>query len=410
MEYGLLGEHLPHSFSKTIHEKLGLYKYDLCEQTLEGFKELVKSKNFKAANVTIPYKETVIPFCDVVEENAQKIGAVNTIVNKNGVIYGYNTDFYGLKLMILKNEINIKDKKVLILGNGGASKAALAVAKDLGAREIIKSDFKNTNDVCSYDKLAFLHNDAEIIINTTPVGMYPNNDSSLINLDDYKNVEGVIDVVYNPINTKLVIEAKKRGIKATGGLYMLVAQAVKAADIFLDRNDIINKLDEIYNELLLEKTNIVLIGMPASGKSTISKELKAKMKREAVDTDALVVEKHGEISKIFEDFGEKYFRDLETEVVKEVSKLSGAVIATGGGAILRQENVDALKQNGKLYFLNRPLNELIPTDDRPLSNSKEKIIKVYNERINIYNSLSDEIINVTNDPTFAVDQIIHKHK
>lgn len=410
MEYGLFGEHLPHSFSKIIHEKLGFYKYDLNEQSLEGFKEIMKNKDFKAANVTIPYKETVIPFCDVIEENAKKIGAVNTVVNRDGVIYGYNTDFYGLKLMVLKNQIEIKNKKVLILGNGGASKAAYAVALDLGAKEIIKSDFKSGLGVVSYDEIASLHNDAEIIINTTPVGMYPNNDACLIDLDNFKNVQGVIDVIYNPINTKLVIEAKKRGIKATGGLYMLVGQAVKAADIFLDRNDIINKLDEIYSELLAEKTNIVLIGMPASGKSTISKELEKVSGRKAVDTDSLIVEKHGVISEIFKKYGEKYFRDKETEAVKTASKLSGVIIATGGGAILSQENVDALKQNGKLYLLDRPLDELVPTDDRPLSSTKDQITKVYNERIDLYNSLADEKIRVKKDPLFAVKQILEKHK
>ncbi len=410
MEYGLFGEHLPHSFSKIIHEKLGFYKYDLNEQTLEGFKEIVKNKDFKAANVTIPYKETVIPFCDVIDEHAQKIGAVNTIVNRNGVIYGYNTDFYGLKLMVLKNQIEINNKKVLILGNGGASKAAYAVALDLGAKEIIKSDFKSGDGVVSYDKIAVLHNDAEIIINTTPVGMFPNNDACLINLDDFKNVEGVIDVIYNPINTKLVIDAKKRGIKATGGLYMLVGQAVKAADIFLDRTDIINKLDDIYNELLLEKTNIVLIGMPASGKSTISKELANITGRKRVDIDSMIVEKHGVISEIFKNYGEEHFRNLETNAVLEAAKLNGAIIATGGGAILKQENVDALKQNGKLYFLDRPLEELIPTDDRPLSSNKEQITKVYNERIKIYNSVADEKISVTDDPSFATNQIINIHK
>ncbi len=406
MEYGLLGEHLPHSFSKIIHEELGYYGYELNEQSLEGFKEFMQKKEFKGINITIPYKQTAIPFCDVIDEHAKKIGAINTVVNKNGVLYGYNTDYYGLKLLAINNDIDLKDKKVLILGNGGASKAAIAAAEDLGAKEIIKSDFNSGSGVVSYDEAIKLHNDAEIIINTTPVGMYPNNDNALIDLNDFKRVEGVIDVVYNPINTKLVLQAKSIGIKAAGGLYMLVGQAVKAADLFLGRDDIINQLNKVYNKLLQSKTNVVLIGMPASGKSTIAKELAKITGREVIDTDTLIVNKHGVISDIFSNFGEEHFRNLETEAVKEAAKFSGVIIATGGGAILREENVNALKQNGKFYFLNRPLNELLPTDDRPLASDKEKIINLYNKRINIYKSLADENISVTTDPTVAINQIL----
>lgn len=406
MEFGLLGEHLPHSFSKIIHNEIGLYDYDLNELNPNGFDEFMKSKNFKGINITIPYKQRAMSFCDFIDEKAKNIGAINTVVNKNGKLYGFNTDYFGLKLLALNNGITLENKKVLILGNGGASNAAVAVAEDLKAKEIIIAHYKNADGVVSYDDAISYHNDAEIIINTTPVGMFPNNDGRIIDLCNFKNLSGVIDVIYNPINTNLILQAKELGVKAVGGLYMLVAQAVCASELFLDKNGISEKLDEIYSKLLKQKSNIVLVGMPASGKSTIAKELSKILGFKAIDTDELIVNKYGDISDIFSKYGEEHFRNIETEIIKEVSKFGGVIISTGGGAVLRKENVNSLKQNGKFYFLNRPLEELLPTDDRPLANNKEKIIKLYNQRIDIYKAVADLTVNVTSNPQTAISEIL----
>lgn len=409
MKYGLIGEHLPHSFSQTVHEKFNLYEYVLKELTLDEFKSFMKKKEFIGVNITIPYKEIVFPFVDVIDKNAQEIGAINTVSNKNGKLYGYNTDFYGLKSLILKEKIQIANKKVAVLGGGGTSKTAISVAKSLNAREIVVVSREKKKGFCNYKELKMFHKDVDIIINTTPVGMYPKNDETPVNLDDFTNLSGVVDVIYNPLKSRLVLGAEQLGIKACSGLYMLVAQASQSADIFLESAQTKSKLEGIYNELLSEKTNIVLIGMPASGKSTIAKELSRKTNRPLFDTDEIIVKKHGHISEIFERFGEKYFRDIETEIIKRVSEINGAIIATGGGAVLRKENTDALKQNGKLYFLDKPLESLLPTKDRPLANSAEKIKQLYNERINIYRALSQDIVKVTDIPEDSVAQILQKH-
>ena len=410
MEYGLLGEHLPHSFSKIIHEKFGKYNYELKELSLDGFKKFMQAKKFKGINITIPYKETALDFVDEIDESAKAIGAINTVINKNGTLIGFNTDYLGLKLLIEKNNITIKNKKIVILGSGGTSKTAYTVAKNLGAKEIIKVSRSKKDNTCSYEELEKLHNNADVLFNTTPVGMYPNNEESIIDLNIFHNLNAVIDVIYNPLKTTLLINAENKGIKAVSGLYMLVAQAAFAADMFLENENIMTRIDTVYKELLNEKTNIVLIGMPASGKSTIAKELSKKLNRSFVDTDALIVEKYGAISDIFEKYGEEHFRSIETKIIKEVSSLSGIIIATGGGAVLKEENIRALKQNGKLYFLNRPLSELIPTSDRPLASDENKIKKLYNDRIDIYTNLAEEIITVKNDASFAVQQILDKHK
>ena len=406
MEYGLLGERLPHSFSKIIHEKIGLYNYELKELSPNSFEEFMKNKQFKGVNVTIPYKQKVMDYCDYIDDKAKEIGAVNTVVNKDGKLYGYNTDFYGLKLLCVNNGIEFNNKKVLILGNGGTSKTAMAVAKDMGAKHILIAHYKTAENIVSYDDVIKYHTDVDVIINTTPVGMFPKNDGVIIDLLPFKNLSAVIDVIYNPINTNIVLQAKSMGIKAVGGLYMLVAQAVKSADLFLKLNSTVNILEKVYSELLKEKLNIILIGMPASGKSTIARAVCQITGQNLIDTDELIVEKYGNISEIFKNKGEEYFRNAETQIIKEVAKQTGVIISTGGGAVLKKENVNSLKQNGLFYFLDRPLNELLPTDDRPLANDANKIKKLYNERIDLYKSLADITVKVTNDPQFAVDQIL----
>ena len=385
MNYGCIGEKLAHSFSKEIHNRLFDYEYILKEIPREELDVFMIQKDFKAINVTIPYKEAVIPYLDYVDEIAKRIGAVNTIVNRGGKLYGYNTDFSGMRGLIEKNNLSLKDKKVLILGSGGTSKTAYAVAESLGAREIYKVSRDGKDNCITYTEAKNSHADAEFIINTTPCGMYPKVNVSAVDVADFPQLSGVVDAVYNPLRSRLVQDALDRGIPAVGGLYMLVAQAAFAAEHFIDTPVPGEKIDAIYQELFNLKQNIVLIGMPGSGKSTIGKALAQMLQMDFVDTDEKIVETAQKpIPEIFAEQGEKAFRDLESEAIFEVSKQQHCVIATGGGAVLRSENVKCLTQNGRIYFLDRPLSAIEATADRPLSSSREALEQRYKERYDIY--------------------------
>ena len=404
MKYGLIGEKLGHSFSKIIHEKIADYTYELKEISKEDLDAFMKAKDFSCINVTIPYKEDVIPYLDYIDSAAKEIGAVNTIVNRDGKLYGYNTDFYGMKLMIEKNGFDFKDSKVLILGSGGTAKTSEAVSASLGARNIVIVSRKGE---VNYENVASLHSDADFIINTTPLGMYPDNDSFAVDPAAFPELKGIVDAVYNPLKTTIVQKGEELGVKGVNGLYMLVAQAVLAAEKFMDKALDTEKIsDEVYGEMIKEKQNIVLIGMPGSGKSTIGKALAEKLSRFFVDTDDVITEKHGVISDIFASKGEAYFRDIESEAVKEVAKKGGIVIATGGGAVLRKENVRALKQNGVVFFLDRPLEDIMPTADRPLSSDIEALKKRFEERYPIYKATGDFEIYIDGNVENAVNKIM----
>ena len=409
MKFGLIGEHLPHSFSKEIHAKIAPYSYELCELTPCEVGNFMMLRDFTGINVTIPYKQTVIPFLYEIDEAAKAIGAVNTIVNRDGKLYGYNTDFYGMTALIKRLGLDIKGKKVLILGTGGTSKTANAVSQALGASSIITVGRNAGKAVISYDDAYALHTDADAIINTTPCGMYPYPDGkegmagTPIDLAKFPSVKGVIDAVYNPLRTNLVMDAIERGIPAEGGLYMLVAQAIKAAEYFMDTKLDDSLYESVFNEILKSKENIVLTGMPGSGKSTVGNALAEAMQREFCDTDAVIVQKTGkEITEIFAEIGNDGFRKIEAEVVATVAnEKRGAIIATGGGVILRDDNVRALKRNGRIYFLNRDLDKIMPTDDRPLSKDREALEARFRERYSRYMGTcdmeikSDEILEHT---------------
>ena len=408
MDYGLIGEKLPHSFSKEIHEQLGYYQYSLKELKAEELESFILQKNFKAINVTIPYKQAVMPYLDEIDPDALAIGAVNTIVNRDGVLYGYNTDFGGMKALIEHAGVVMKYKKVLILGTGGTSLTARAVCERMGAKEILRVSRRETDGAITYEQAYADHSDADVILNATPCGMFPKIFDSPIDITKFPNLSGVIDVIYNPLQTRLILSARERGIDAEGGLYMLVAQAILAAERFLVKElDVVKLTNQIYDKIYFEKRNIVLSGMPASGKSTVGKIVAENLGRELIDTDRLIVERYGDIPTIFKEKGERYFRDLESEVIKEVSALSGKVISLGGGAILRAENVAALRQNGAIFFIDRSPEFLIPTDDRPLADKKEKIMRLYNRRIDTYMNTADFIIDGDCDPEDVADSIIN---
>ena len=394
--YGLIGEHLPHSFSKTIHEKIGDYSYELIELRPEELDSYMRRAAFKGINVTIPYKQAVIPYLDEISEQARAIGAVNTVVNRGGKLYGYNTDYFGMKALFGHAGIDPAGKKALILGTGGTSRTAFAVLKDLGASEVYRVSRSGRDGAITYEEAMQDHADAQILVNTTPCGMYPDLDGCPADLSCFPDLAGVIDAVYNPLRTTLVLEAQKRGIPAEGGLYMLVVQAVYAAELFTDRKIDSSVTERIYTEILNSKRNIVLTGMSRAGKTTVGALLAARLGREMMDTDQMIVGREQRaITDIFATEGEAYFRDAESEMIGVLAPQNGLVIATGGGAILRQENVDTLKKNGVIVFLDRPVEQILPTDDRPLANTAAKVTALYEKRYPVYRAACD--VRVVND-------------
>ena len=407
MEYGCIGEKLGHSFSAKLHAKIGDYPYELCEIQRDDLDAFMKKKEFKAINVTIPYKETVIPYLYEIDEAAATIGSVNTVVNKNGRLFGYNTDFYGMSRLFLHAGIDPKGKKIAILGTGGTAKTAKAVARSLGASEILVVSRNPENGEISYGELYEKHADTRIIVNTTPVGMYPDIHSSPIELSRFSEPVGVLDAVYNPLRTELILDAKGRGIAAEGGLYMLVAQGVRASEIFFDTVYPDGRVDEIYESILGDKESVVLVGMPSSGKTTVGGIISERTGKPFIDTDALVTERIGmPIGEYFNLYGETQFRAREREVISDICSLGGAIIATGGGAVLSEENIRNLKRNGKIYFLDRPLERLLPTSDRPLASSKEDIEKRYIERYEIYKTAADVHIIADADAQAVAERIM----
>ena len=399
MRYGCIGEHLPHSFSREIHNGIGSYEYELKELTPEELPSFMAAADFAGINVTIPYKQAVMPYLSRIDGTAAAIGAVNTVVKRGRELCGYNTDLYGLIGLIRRIGLDLSGRKVLILGTGGTSRTAAYAAESLGASRILKVSRSPGNSAVTYAETLRDHTDAEIILNTTPCGMYPRPDGLPLSLAPFTRLQGVVDVVYNPLRTRLVLEARSLGLPAEGGLFMLVAQAVRASELFLDTAYPEGLADRIYSRILRRKENRVLIGMPGSGKSAVGLALAEKTGLPFFDTDRIIVEKAGKpITEIFRDSGEAAFRDLESEVIRELSLRSGVIISTGGGAVLRPANVDVLRQNGRLFWLDRDPASLIPTDDRPLADTAEKMKRLYAERQPVYRAAADETIPVRGLP------------
>lgn len=404
MKCGLLGRKLGHSYSPQIHGRLADYSYELFEKEPEQLEDFLKNGDFTGLNVTIPYKKDVIPYLDKLTPIARKMGAVNTIVRRDGKLIGHNTDYFGFLTMVRTSGLEVNSKKALVLGSGGASNTAVAVLQELGAEVIVISRSGENN----YGNL-HLHADAALIVNTTPVGMYPNVGVSPVNLDLFPKLEGVLDVVYNPARTQILLDAEQRGIVAMNGLLMLVAQAKEGAEWFTGTSIPDKKITAIHKELRLQMENIILIGMPGCGKTTIGTALAEKLGKKFVDADAALVEATGRnIPEIFATDGEPVFRALETETLATLGKQSGLVIATGGGCVTQGRNYPLLHQNGTLFWLTRDLEKL-PTDGRPLSQAN-KLADIYAVRKPLYEAFADHKIDNDGDLNATISRILEELK
>lgn len=407
MKYGLIGEHLKHSYSCEIHAQIADYEYELHEIPPSGLGGFLKKREFNAINVTIPYKQDVIPYLDEISDTAKRIGAVNAIVNRNGRLYGDNTDFAGMLALAKHIGVDMKGRKVLILGTGGASKTGHALAEYMGAQSVFYVSRSGKDGSISYEQAVTEHSDAQIIINATPVGMFPKQDGRPIDISAFPKLEGVIDAIYNPLRTNLILDAQERGIPAEGGLYMLSAQAVHASAVFRDIPLDESLVDKAFKSVKNDKQSIVLIGMPSSGKTTVGRILAEKCGKQLADTDEYIVRKIGmPISDFFAKHGEAEFRKIEKETVAELSATGGRIIATGGGAVLDVGNVRALKQNGVLVFLDRRPENLIATDDRPLASRRSALEKLYAERYDIYCAAAELHIDANTTPEAEADAIL----
>lgn len=406
LKCGLLGEKLGHSYSPQIHSMLADYEYKLFEKSPEELEAFLKSGEFDGLNVTIPYKKSVMPYCAELSPTAAQIGSVNTIVRRSdGSLYGDNTDAFGFENLILHNGIEVKGKKALVLGTGGASVTAQAVLKNLGASEVVVISRRGEDN---YENIA-MHSDAEIIANTTPVGMYPNNGKAAVDLTQFPKLSGVLDVVYNPARTALLLQAERLGIPCAGGLYMLVSQAKRSCELFTGKSIPDSEIDRIERVLSHQMQNIVIIGMPGSGKTAVSTMLAEKLGRKIFDTDTIVSENAGmTIPEIFAVQGEAGFRRLETEATAEVGKLSGNIISTGGGVVTVADNYELLHQNGVIVWIERDTNKLA-RDGRPISLSSD-LNELYAARLPLYDRFADIKADNNGDINDTVNAIMEMIK
>lgn len=401
MKCGLLGEKLGHSYSPQIHGRLGSYSYTLFEKQPEELSDFLRNGDFHGLNVTIPYKKAVIPYLSELSPVAARLGAVNTVVRrKDGSLIGHNTDYFGFKTMVLASGLDIAGKKALVLGSGGASNTAVAVMQELGSKVVVISR-SGENNYANLD----IHQDAAVIVNTTPVGMYPNVNDAPVCLDHFPNLEGVLDLIFNPARTRLLQEAEARGLVAMNGLLMLVAQAKESAEWFTDSAIDDRQISNIHQTLQKQMENIILIGMPGCGKTSVAAELARQTGKEVVDADAQIVAEAGmSIPEIFAQGGEEAFRKLETKVLDQLGKRSGIILATGGGCVIRKENYPLLHQNGRIFWLQRDIASL-PTEGRPISQTTD-LNTLYEFRRPLYEAFADQIIENNGSIQDAAEKIL----
>ncbi len=385
MEYGLLGERLEHSFSPLIHRVMGDYDYRLLPVPPAQMRRILQERRFKGLNVTIPYKRDALALCDEASEEARSVGCANTVINRRGRLIACNTDLPGFLYMLRRSGLSPKGKKTAILGSGGAALAARAACRLEGAREIIDVSRRGPVD---YEALRRRHADIELIVNCTPVGMYPDTMASPVSLADFPRLSGVADVIYNPAKTALILDAEERGIPHADGLYMLAAQAYYAAQLFLDRALPEEKIAQAYRAVRRETLNLVLVGMPGSGKTTLGRRAAALLGRKFVDLDEEIERVHGPVPAIFARLGEAAFREIESETAARFGRESGLVIAAGGGAALRKENVRAFRQNGIVAWVRRPVEKL-STEGRPLSTDPDALRAMEEKRLPCYRRCAD---------------------
>lgn len=404
-KFGLIGKTLKHSYSKVIHEQFNRYDYDLYSLESDELKSFLDS-DIRGFNVTIPYKKQIIEYLTDVQGVAKEIGAVNTVVKKGKDIIGYNTDFEGMKYMLSRAGITITDKVVMVLGSGGTSNTAVALLKSLNAKKIlIVSRTGEINYSNCYD-----NTDVQVIINTTPVGMYPNTDACPIDLERFSNLEGVADVIYNPSTTKLLFEAKRLGIKCTNGLPMLVAQAKFASDLFVEESMADGVIEKVLSNLEKGMKNILFIGMPGCGKSTIAKKVATLLGRELIDTDQEIEKREGkDIPTIFATSGEKYFRAKESQVLSDVCSLSGKVIATGGGVVENIQNKFDIVKNSIVFYIKRDIKSL-SRKGRPLSKDLDSVKELFQRRKPLYEQFCDIQIDNDSDVESAVNKVIKEYE
>ena len=402
-DYCLIGKRLNYSYSKIVHNKLG-YDYDLKEIKEEELDAFMRDCPYKAFNVTIPYKKAVIPYLSSMSEEAKTLGVVNLVMKEKGKLVGYNMDIRGMEYALSKTGVSLAGKKVLILGSGNTARTAEYLAEENGAREIVKISRGGEDNYTNLDR----HKDAAYIINTTPVGTYPANEDTLIDLSIFPILEGVQEVIYNPFKTRLALQAESLSLPVATGLDMLVGQAAYTAEKFHGVLPPREEIDRIVKEILAEDRNIVLVGMPSCGKTTIGRGLAAKLGRRFIDTDTEIVKEHGEIPVIFAEEGEEAFRRYESEVLARVTKEHGQIIATGGGAVERERNRLNMRQNGVVVYIKRPL-ELLSDEGRPLSKGG-RIQSLYDRRAPLYEGVSDVVVTNEGKPEEAVERIAEEVK
>ena len=402
MKCGLLGRKLGHSYSPQIHALLGDYSYQLFEKEPEEIGDFLKNGDFTGLNVTIPYKKEVIPFLDELSPAAARLGAVNTIVRRDGKLIGHNTDYFGFRWLVQESGLQVAGKKALVLGSGGASNTAAAVLQELGATVIVISR-SGENNYGNLDR----HTDAAVIANTTPVGMYPNTGKSALSLEGFPRLEGVLDAVYNPARTQILLDAERRGLAAVNGLWMLVAQAKESAEWFTGEEIPDSRIAKIHHALRLQMENIILIGMPGCGKTSVGQQLAQKLGKKFVDADeSLEARVCRKITDIIPNDGEAAFREMESETLAELGKQSGLVIATGGGCVTQPQNYPLLHQNGTIFWIKRELDKL-PTDGRPLS-QKGTLGQMYEARMPLYLRFADAAISNDGSITETASAICRK--
>ena len=404
MNIYLIAQKLSHSFSPFIHKGLADYNYQLKELNKDELDAFFKERDFDGLNVTVPYKIEVMKYLDFISPEAKECGAVNTVVNKDGKLYGYNTDYYGFCYMAQSAGVQIKGRDVVIIGSGGASKPVALACEKLGAKSTLVLSHAD-NKKGSVEKFY----DCDVLINTTPVGMFPETGTIPVNLEHFKKCENVLDIIYNPSKTKLLLEAERLGKKAVNGLSMLVAQAKKACEIFTGEEVADEKICAIQRALEDDTKNIILVGMPGSGKTTIGKIIAEKMGREFVDTDDVILHSYGPPASLIRTQGERIFRELEKKTLAEVSKKSSLVISTGGGIVTCPENLELCRQNGYTVFIGREL-KLLATDGRPLSQGEDALEKLYEVRKPLYNAFAEAGVQNNSTPEQVAENVINKFK